>query len=48
MVAALKQSGVEAAVIGRLIPQGFYLVRNDHTEPIVPSSADELWRALGE
>lgn len=46
MVAALQQAGIEAAVIGRLIPQGFYLIRNASRENVIPSSDDELWRAL--
>ncbi|MCL5677207.1 MAG: AIR synthase family protein [Firmicutes bacterium] len=46
VAASLRQTGVEATVIGRLIDDGFYMVRGGRRESIVPSSDDELWRVL--
>ncbi|MGE5589728.1 MAG: AIR synthase family protein [Bacillota bacterium] len=42
----IRARGIEAAVIGRFTDEGFFLIEEGRCKAIVPSSDDELWRAL--
>lgn len=42
----MRARSIEATVIGRFIDEGFFLIEEGRRKPVVPSSDDELWRAL--
>lgn len=42
----IKACGIEAAVIGRFIDQGFFLIKEGGRTAVTPSSDDELWHVL--
>jgi hydrogenase maturation factor len=43
---ALIDAGINAAVIGRFIPEGFYLIRENHREAFQAPERDELWKVF--
>ncbi len=48
VVEALEKEGIAAAIIGRFINEGFYLVRGGKTLPAKPPERDEIWKIFAE
>ena len=48
IVEALEKEGIGAAVIGRFIKEGFFLVRDGKTLPAEPPERDEIWKIFAE
>jgi len=45
LLEALREAGIRAAVVGRVVPEGNWLIREGVRVPIPPPEGDELWRA---